>query len=402
MRKRLFWALAAFSLLALLAGRGAAEFNRLEDFLKGYWSFPLPPQGPPPKGFSPLEASLKPSDCGLCHKAQFEDWKTTIHAKSMGPGVFGQILELWGSSPPQAADCLTCHAPLKEQQRLSLLGKGPLANWAENPSFIPSLEGEGLMCAACHVRAHRRYGPPKRDGTLVSAPGMPHGGAKRTPFFERAEFCMPCHQHPQNTAVNGKPIENTYQEWRASPYPRAGKQCQSCHMPDRRHLWRGIHDPEMVRQAVAVAVELAKGDGKLVRAEVRMKNVGAGHYFPTYVTPAVFVYAEVVDGEGKTLPGTRQVRKISRDINFANYTEISDTRIPPGGTFRWEYRQARPVGGKGLRISVEVKPDYFYHGFFVQYLRAPRPERVRKLIEQAREDASKSAFFVYEKTFPLP
>ena len=33
--------------------------------------------------------------------------------------------------------------------------------------------------------------------------------------------------------------------------PQASRQvtCQTCHMPDRRHLWRGIHDPAMVAAA---------------------------------------------------------------------------------------------------------------------------------------------------------
>ncbi len=28
----------------------------------------------------------------------------------------------------------------------------------------------------------------------------------------------------------------------------ASWQCQTCHMPDRRHLWRGIHDSDMVNR----------------------------------------------------------------------------------------------------------------------------------------------------------
>ncbi len=29
-------------------------------------------------------------------------------------------------------------------------------------------------------------------------------------------------------------------------------------MPDRRHLWRGIHDPEMVKQGVMVDLKTSK------------------------------------------------------------------------------------------------------------------------------------------------
>ncbi|MBA7466455.1 hypothetical protein ES707_01639 [subsurface metagenome] len=44
--------------------------------------------------------------------------------------------------------------------------------------------------------------------------------------------------------------ENTLVEWEQSPAARNGMTCQSCHMPQRRHLWRGIHDPDMVRSGL--------------------------------------------------------------------------------------------------------------------------------------------------------
>src|SRR3972149_4806383 len=105
--------------------------------------------------------------------------------------------------------------------------------------------------------APRAAGPPGvparrgRGGSPASEPPrerLPHNGAPRTPAFLRAEFCRDCHQFPPDGfALNGKLLENTYAEWKASPFARAGVQCQDCHMPDRRHLWRGIHDAATVR-----------------------------------------------------------------------------------------------------------------------------------------------------------
>src|SRR5207249_4863664 len=82
---------------------------------------------------------------------------------------------------------------------------------------------------------------------------LPHNGVTRTPAFLRSEFCQSCHQFtPEGFALNGKLLENTYAEWKASRFAREGVQCQDCHMPDRRHLWRGIHDPEMVRSGLTI------------------------------------------------------------------------------------------------------------------------------------------------------
>ncbi|MBI3628436.1 MAG: cytochrome c554 and C-prime, partial [Candidatus Rokubacteria bacterium] len=84
---------------------------------------------------------------------------------------------------------------------------------------------------------------------------LPHNGVTRTPAFLRSEFCASCHQFgADGFALNGKLLENTYEEWRASPAARAGRQCQDCHMPDRRHLWRGIHDPDMVKSGVEISL----------------------------------------------------------------------------------------------------------------------------------------------------
>src|SRR6266702_1632734 len=62
---------------------------------------------------------------------------------------------------------------------------------ARNPAFDPALRARGIPCAACHVRGHERFGPPRRDGSLASAAPretLPHNGVTRTPAFLKAEF----------------------------------------------------------------------------------------------------------------------------------------------------------------------------------------------------------------------
>src|SRR5438034_11706026 len=102
-------------LIAALAALGtvnAAGADAIREFLDRHWRRPLAPQGPPPPRFSPLETSLEPEACGVCHPAQLADWRTSLHAAAMGPGVSGQLVEMLESDPGSALSCFTCHAPL--------------------------------------------------------------------------------------------------------------------------------------------------------------------------------------------------------------------------------------------------------------------------------------------------
>src|SRR5262245_10518040 len=185
----------------------------IEAFIARHWRTPLAPQGTAPARFSPVEASLAPEACATCHPVQFADWRTSLHSKAMGPGVAGQLVEMLTSAPADALGCQNCHAPLAEQR--PVLGSD--AKHAPNPAFDASLRGQGLVCAGCHVRAHERFGPPRRDGTLANSgprETLPHGGVTRTPAFLASEFCRGCHQFANGgLALNGKLIENTYAEW---------------------------------------------------------------------------------------------------------------------------------------------------------------------------------------------
>ncbi|MGH7410804.1 MAG: multiheme c-type cytochrome, partial [Candidatus Methylomirabilis sp.] len=50
-------------------------------FLKQHWQVPIPPQGRSPARLSALEASLDPESCGVCHRLQYDDWKSSVHRK---------------------------------------------------------------------------------------------------------------------------------------------------------------------------------------------------------------------------------------------------------------------------------------------------------------------------------
>lgn len=380
----------------VVAGCAVALTPRLESvesFVARHWRFPLAPQGPPPAGFSPLEASLAPEACGTCHPAQLADWQDSIHARAMGPGVSGQLVELLASDPRGALACQHCHAPLAEQAPLRR------DTLADNPAFVPALRARGIPCAACHVRGHARFGPPRRDGSLAStAPRetLPHGGVTRTPAYLASEFCRDCHQFaPDGYALEGKLLEDTYNEWKASRFAAAGVQCQDCHMPDRRHLWRGIHDPDTVRRGLTISVVEEAAPAGRVAARLVVESTGVGHRFPTYVTPIVVLRAEMVDASGRAVADTREERRIGREVTLDLERELSDTRLAPGERMELAYARALEGGAVAARFRVVVYPDAFYTAFYEALLRqgAGRGEAD---IRAALQDARRSAFTVFE------
>ncbi len=374
------------------------------DFIAKHWGPAIPPQGLPPARFSPIERSLQPEACGACHSVQFADWQASIHSRSMGPGLTGQLVGMARPERTAAFSCSKCHAPVAEQRALLVEPSGALA---ANPAFDPELEARGVICASCHVRSHEHFGPPRRDGSTASrAPreSLPHGGVTRTTAFLRAEFCASCHQFKADgLSLNGKPLENTYEEWRRSPAARRGLQCQNCHMPDRRHFWRGIHDAGMARSGVEIALRADRARyrvGDVARATLSISTPRACHAFPTYVTPQVLVRALLVDSEGRAVAGSVEERIIGRQVPLDLSREIADTRIPPGGRFTLIYARRLEDQGLRLRITVTVQPDEFYTRFFEAMLAAGAGKGEARIAE-ALEATRRSAYTLYEADLPL-
>ncbi len=373
-------------------------------FLERHWRRPLAPQGEAPAGFSPLEAALAPADCGSCHPEQYRDWQTALHAHAMGPGLLGQLVNMAPDARGEHQDCIRCHAPLAEQ------ADALLAALTANPSAAgpapapPALHEQGVVCAACHVRAHIRYGPPRRDGSEPAAgETLPHQGFIASQAFQDARFCSACHQfQADDFALNGKLLENTYEEWKASPQGRAGQSCQSCHMPDRRHLWRGIHDPETVRRGVRFTpAEIVVSAGQ-IQTGLNLRNTGTGHYFPTYVTPRVIVEIEQVDAQGHFLPNTRVDRSIQRQVPIDLSVEIADTRLPPGGEMRLDYTLPRHPRAMAMVYRLRVEPDEFYVRFYRSLLADRSAGKGKTQIREALRRGESSGFVAFEENRRLP
>ena len=150
-----------------------------------------------------------------------------------------------------------------------------------------------------------------------------HGGAVQSEDFERSEFCVGCHQFPANAAINGKPLENTYGEWRASRFSAEGLTCQRCHMPGQRHLFRGIHDPATVAAGLTAQVSTSHDDARFL-----LTSSSIGHAFPTYTTPRVVMRGIALDQNGRELPNTAMSESLG--ARLIGRSVVGRVQVTPG------------------------------------------------------------------------
>ncbi len=335
---------------------------------------------------------IYPENCAICHQAQYDDWKGALHSKSAGPGLLAQLDT--DKDPETALSCYYCHAPLSAQNEVMADAGG----YAPNGSFDERLKLSGVGCAACHVRERGVFGPPMSEGLKG---GFKAGHASiQSDFFEKAEFCAACHQLDEGYELNGKLLVNTFAEWKESGYGKNNITCQNCHMPGRRHLFRGIHDPETVKSGVKFDVEKATTGGR-VNARLRITNSGVGHYFPTYVTPLVVIKGFLTDAKGKALKGTVKEAAIGRKVSLDLSRELFDTRIPPFRSFEFDYGVRRPASADRLVFEAWVYPDAFYKSFFKNALEKGYPAMKMEELKEALKTTSGSGYLLFKREILL-
>ncbi|NNJ84653.1 MAG: hypothetical protein HKP13_06925 [Gammaproteobacteria bacterium] len=172
-------------------------------------------------------------------------------------------------------------------------------------------------------------------------------------------------------------------------------------MPDRRHLFRGIHDPETVRAGVAVgsrAFSASKGDA---RVQVFLTNTGTGHRLPTYVTPEIRLEAYQQDADGIRIPGTEAITPIVRRLDLQLTTEYFDTRLAPGQTATLDYKKPISPRAHWLATRVYVEPDAFYTRIYEALLEMDMDEQGAQLIREALAESARSGYSIHEKRYPL-
>tara|TARA_R110002073_G_scaffold225022_8_gene385463 strand:- start:14498 stop:16219 length:1722 start_codon:yes stop_codon:yes gene_type:complete len=363
------------------------------------------PQGTPPKGLTPAQGSLDAKRCSRCHNQQAREWKGSLHAGAGSPGLTAQLLDMerrgaWKS----LQSCQRCHNPLAEQSPvLSAVQRGAASGYAKNPNYSEELRDQGLNCASCHVRKWQRFGPPTvANGKRLALPGYP---VTELAIYERSDFCMPCHQLPSRTTLAGKPLLNTYKEWLEGPYMRRGVQCQHCHMPDREHTWKGIHDPETFREGVALSMIAGRTGSGTVSVRVKVKNAGAGHYLPTTPTPAAWISIELLDASGSAIRGAYAEKRIGRHLAYqGGWKELEDTRIPPGESLELAraWKSGRVSKAQTARIRLRVEPDEYYERFYIRRLKNKKlPAKERSMFEEALRRTRDSQYLASEQLVPI-
>jgi len=265
----------------------------------------------------------------------------------------------------------------------------------DSPQASLPLRHAGVTCAVCHIRDGQRFGPPRKGTDVVGKlSGAAHGGFIASKAFEQSNFCASCHQFPQSYAINGKPLENIVEEWKNSKFFREGVQCQTCHMPDRQHLFRGIHDVDMVRSGLTFESKQGKG---WVRLKISSTHIG--HAFPSYVTPKVTVTATAFNHDGKKIQTWEW--SLSRDVFYDDgWQEAQDTRLMAGESRIFMAKNLQKGVVKVL-FRVDVMPDAYYKGVYENLLQNMQSTTSEILMKRALLDAQANDYQLYGVTVKL-
>ena len=148
--------------------------------------------------------------------------------------------------------------------------------------------------------------------------------------------------------------------------------CVTCHMPAverplveggeprlvRQHLWRGGHDPQMVKRGLKVEldeIDPNRSGKRLFR--LKLTNVGAAHYLPTGTPDRhLTVRISLLDEQGKSIK--EQNHKLVRSIMWRPFIiDLRDTRLP-----RWQpraYDFEFSTEGASLPAVLEAEVRYY-------------------------------------------
>jgi len=354
--------------------------------------------------------TLSANECGSCHREFLDEWRSSIHHEAWTDPYFQADFRFDGSQQV----CKNCHTPLDRQQDATVLGFRDAEKWhpvlAPNSGFDPALQNEGVTCAACHVK----------EGAILG----PYGGSAAPHPVQKLDnpnrVCLRCH------VVGGNRWDTFYKmppcgtvaeirigsgdardtqsarggsgEMTASDVAALG--CVECHMPlvrraiveggavhdVRRHLWRGGHDPEMVGNALAIAlVEAPAADDKR-RFALTVKNIGAAHFLPTG-TPDRYLLLRLrlLDGQANVL-AEREERLVRTVLWRPFIADLWDTRLRPGELHALDLA-VRAKGATSERV-LEATVSYFLVD-----------DRRRRRI--GYEDAKAIGYEVFHRALPL-
>ena len=311
-----------------------------------------------------VEQFIDPEVCEGCHSEIFKQWNGSMHSKAFVDPVWRAATKLFLKDAKTAGEilemkaCVKCHTPLGFRSYL-------ISSPADDYDKLADLPARGIFCNWCHNISEVKHlgdagyevapGGGEDDPSTMLGPRKDASSdfhpTKYSELHTKSEFCALCHN--VSHSANNLPIEQTYNEWKNSPYntgdPATTVNCQDCHMrqrpgipstgkterpdnpglacdsgPERKHIWThyfvggnsvvtkllgsDLH-AKMAEERLknAADLELIKsGPFKkeiLSHIQIKVINSGAGHYLPTGLTEVRQMWLDltVTDAKGKVL-----------------------------------------------------------------------------------------------------
>jgi hypothetical protein len=143
--------------------------------------------------------------------------------------------------------------------------------------------------------------------------------------------------------------------------------CVECHMPavrralveggpvraSRRHLWRGGHDPAMVRKALSIEFSMATGSGSEGRSVIlTLTNTGAAHYVPTGTPDRhLSVTFRLLTADGRSL--REQQHLLKRRVMWRPFiVDLWDNRLSRGEPRRYVFDLSDDTDAAAVEATV--------------------------------------------------
>lgn len=344
-----------------------------------------------------LLGNLKAKECAACHQEFYDEWNTTIHSQAWTEPYFQTDWKFDGSQH----SCRLCHTPLDRQQPQKVLGYRDKDKWDpildHNPDFNQKLQHEGVTCAACHYR----------EGEIVGVLGNTNAPHPVKTMDDPNQVCVRCHivegdrwdtflrfppcgtvaeikssKSPQSLTEDDlillKKIQSPVLDSKVMSKGPGGERlvsdnsslgCVECHMPvlkrplvkggvvrkTRQHLWRGGHDPKMVKSALTIKFsELNPSNKDKRRFTLTIANTGAAHYLPTGTPDRhLTIQLRVLDNKHNVLD--ENINFIKRTVMWRPFiVDLKDTRLP-----RWQPRSYQiDISEPDKAVSVEAVVRY--------------------------------------------
>ncbi len=316
---------------------------------------------------------LSAKTCGSCHAEFYKEWKTAMHSKAYTDPYFQADWKF----EDKRHSCRLCHTPLDSQQPQKILEYLDSSKWnpvlEDNPDFDPELMHEGVTCAACHYR----------DGKIVGVLGITDAPHPTRKLDNANEVCVRCH------VVNGDRWDTFFRfppcgtvaeiQSNSGAVSRSGETtavdaaslgCVGCHMPAirrplveggvvrdaRQHLWRGGHDPEMVKKAFTASLfEATAAEAEKRKFTFEITNTGTRHYLPTG-TPDRYlsVSLRLLDEQGNVLKELN--KKLIRKMMWRPFiVDLRDTRLPYGEPRQYSLEYAPDKYNSAVAVEVRVR-----------------------------------------------